>query len=267
MYQFTNNKKNRLILKSSSLRDPASTNVVLGRGVNNLSSAFLSFYSVLHSQYSLTNMSTLELNLFGSPNPSGIRVHISSKRDFSTKRDLSDVKYTSKYKKEYALTSEQKEAIVGIMLGDGHLDRAKPNHNTRLQIDQSYPEKAQYVSSLYELLEPLVTMVPTILTRNDKRNGSVTQSMYFRTLSMPCLNYYHDLFYKGKVKSVPKNLGELLTARGLAYFIMDDRGKSVHGQTILHTRSFYLDDVKYIQSVLFENFGLTTRLEEKKKDQ
>jgi hypothetical protein len=28
------------------------------------------------------------------------------------------------------------------------------------------------------------------------------------------------LFYKEKVKTVPKNLGELLTARGLAYWII-----------------------------------------------
>lgn len=118
------------------------------------------------------------------------------------------------------LSLEQKEALIGIMLGDGHLIRVKPTHNTRLQIDQAYPEKEQYVTSLYKLLEPLVTMSPTLLTRKDKRNGSVTQSIYFRTLSMPCLNYYHDLFYKDKVKIVPRNLEELLTARGLANWIM-----------------------------------------------
>lgn len=110
-------------------------------------------------------------------------------------------------------------------------------------------------------------MSPTLLTRKDKRNGSVTQSIYFRTLSMPCLNYYHDLFYKDKVKIVPRNLEELLTARGLANWIMDDGGKSVYNQTILHTRSFSLEDTKYLQSVLFRNFGLKTRLEEKKIDQ
>lgn len=48
---------------------------------------------------------------------------------------------------------------------------------------------------------------------------------------------------------------------------MDDGGKSVYNQTILHTRAFKLEDVKYIQSVLLKNFGLTTRLEEKKTDQ
>lgn len=216
---------------------------------------------LLSSQYNLLNMSTIKLNVFGN-----CRTHISYIREFSTKLERSSIKYTNKYKKEFELSIEQKEALIGIMLGDGHLMRAKSTHNTRLQIDQSYPEKEQYVLSLYRLLEPLVVMSPTVLTRTDKRNGSVTKSIYFKTLSMSCLNYYYDLFYN-KVKIVPRNLGELLTARGLAYWIMDDGGKSVYNQTILHTRSFSLDDVKYLQSVLFENFGLKTRLEEKKKDQ
>jgi len=121
--------------------------------------------------------------------------------------------------------------------------------------------------SLFKLLEPLTTMTPVILTRKDKRSDSVTKSLYFRTLAMPCLNYYYNLFYKEKVKIVPKNLGELLTARGLAYWIMDDGGKSVYNQTILHTRAFSKEEIIYIQSVLSENLGLKTRIEEKKKDQ
>jgi len=48
---------------------------------------------------------------------------------------------------------------------------------------------------------------------------------------------------------------------------MDDGGKSVHGQTIIHTRAFTLEDVKYIQEVLNKNFELRTRLEEKKEGQ
>lgn len=46
---------------------------------------------------------------------------------------------------------------------------------------------------------------------------------------------------------------------------MDDGGKSVHGQTIIHTRAFTLKDVEYIQEVLNKNFELRTRLEEKKE--
>jgi len=48
---------------------------------------------------------------------------------------------------------------------------------------------------------------------------------------------------------------------------MDDGGKSVHNQTILHTRSFSKQDVEYLGLVLNKNFGLRTRLEEKKPNQ
>nr|YP_009543506.1 LAGLIDADG endonuclease [Coniothyrium glycines]AYU74396.1 LAGLIDADG endonuclease [Coniothyrium glycines] len=219
---------------------------------------------LLHSQYHLLNRPILKFTFPGSNIHSYFHI---SKRGFSSKKNLSDIKYTINYKKEYVLRLEQKEALIGIILGDGFLERVKPNHNTRLRIEQSYPEKEKYLRSLYDLLEPLTTMSPTILTRKDKRSSIKSQSLYFRTLAMPCLNDYYDLFYKEKVKVIPRNLSPLLTARGLAYLIMDDGGKSVHNQTVLHTRSFTLEDVKYFQSVLLENFDLVTRLEEKKKDQ
>lgn len=92
---------------------------------------------------------------------------------------------------------------------------------------------------MYSLFEPLVTMNPVILTRKpDKITGKIYKSIYFRTLALPCLNEYHDIFYKNKIKTIPKNLGELLTPVGLAYWIMDDGGITTHKQTVLHTRSF-----------------------------
>ena len=48
-------------------------------------------------------------------------------------------KYSKQYKKEYELTQEQKECIVGIMLADGFLEKGKSTYNTRLRIDDTYP--------------------------------------------------------------------------------------------------------------------------------
>ena len=160
-----------------------------------------------------------------------------------------------------------------------------------MRLEQSYPEKVGYLNGLYKLFQPLTAMTPVILRRKDRRSGSVTQSLYFRTLSMPCLNCYYELFYllrwenkkivphflhpfsssndevKMMMKKKHENLGELLTARSLAFWIMDEGGKSVYNQTILHTRAFTKVEVIHIQHVLLENFGLITRLEEKKRGQ
>lgn len=53
-------------------------------------------------------------------------------------------------------------------------------------------------------------------------NGKTHQCIYFNTLTYEAFNYYHELFYKDKKKMVPLNIKELLTAKGLAYWVMDD---------------------------------------------
>lgn len=62
------------------------------------------------------------------------------------------------------------------------------------------------------------------------------------------------MFYKDNIKIIAKNIAELLTPRGLAYWIMDDGSLSKHYQIILHTRAFKKDDVILLQNALKKNF-------------
>ena len=39
-----------------------------------------------------------------------------------------------------ALTTYQKEVLIGTLLGDAHLERNKLSHNARLRFDHTYPE-------------------------------------------------------------------------------------------------------------------------------
>lgn len=154
------------------------------------------------------------------------------------------------------------------MLGDGRLDRLKLSYNTSLSLEQSNPEKEKYLLSLFNLYKPMVTGFPKIICRKpDKRTGKIYKSIRFRTSAFNCLNEYHDLFYKNNKKIVPKNIHELLTARGLAYWIMDDGGKSVYNQSILHTIAFSKEEILLLQNALKVCFNLTTRMEEKTKNQ
>lgn len=63
--------------------------------------------------------------------------------------------FLKEYKKNYMLNLEQREALIGIMLGDGYLDRNLPSHNARLCLEQSYPDKKDYLLSLFKLYQPL----------------------------------------------------------------------------------------------------------------
>ena len=60
---------------------------------------------------------------------------------------------------------------------------------------------------------------PSINIRKpDTRTNKIYSSIAFKTLSLPCFNFYHDLFYDPKLgKIIPTNIEEYLTARSLAF--------------------------------------------------
>lgn len=190
-----------------------------------------------------------------------------SKRGFCSIRRFSTNKLSTKDKKEFELSSYQKDVLFGIILGDGFLEKKKQSWNARLRVEQLYPNQVEFVRSIYTILTPIVNMSPSILTRKDRRTGLSTQSIYFWTLTMACLNYYHDLFYQNKIKFIPKNIGELLTPVGLAYWLMGD-GVYVKGKgVILCTDSFTKKDVELLAEVLSLQFGLSCTLHQRKANQ
>ena len=166
------------------------------------------------------------------------------------------------------LTSLQTDVLVGILLGDASLERRKSTHNTRLRFDQTFPGHASYLMMLYGIYYNLTLSGPTLFIRKpDKRTGNVYSSLAFKTISLPCLNEWHSLFYPEGIKVVPDTIADLLTARALAYFIIDDGGKGSHGEMNLHTRSYTLQEVQLLQEALRVNLSLKTRLVEKKLGQ
>jgi hypothetical protein len=175
----------------------------------------------------------------------------------------------------FPITPIQKEVIVGTLLGDASLERAKPTHNTRLRFDQSYPQHESYLRSLYVIFQELTGLLgaPKIHTRKpDVRTGKVYSTIAFKTRALESLNYFYTLFYvydsDGKRrKVVPINIKVLLTARALAYWIMDDGGINSDKATLLNTDSFTLEDIIRLQEALTANFGLRTRINKKRLNQ
>jgi len=93
----------------------------------------------------------------------------------------------------------------------------------------------------------------------DNGNNTVYYNIAFNTRSLPCLNYYRDLFYPNGVKVVPANIGLLLTDRALAYWSMDDGYKDGNAFR-LATESFTKEEVELLIKVLKDNFDLDCTL-------
>jgi hypothetical protein len=183
------------------------------------------------------------------------------KRFYSKTAEAETDKYSNQYKKEYKLTQEQKESLIGIVLADGCLERAKPTHNTRVRVDHAYPEQKEYVLSLQTLFAPLIVIEPSINIRKaDSRTGKVYKSISTKTLRFPCLNEYHNLFYKEKIKFVPLNIQNLLTPRGLAHLIMGDGFLHQDGVVIICTESFTKEGLELLIIALESKFDIKASL-------
>lgn len=162
-----------------------------------------------------------------------------------------------KGKADQELTQEQFDILVAAALGDGAFDRTGPKHNTRVSFQQTFPAHAAYISHLYQKLRNLVGSVPKVQIRKpDARTGKIYSSIVFKTLRFPVLNKIYDLFYVDGVKGIPANVADLLNARVLAYWIIDDGGTQVSGTLQIHTNSFTPEGVDLLIAALQSNFAI-----------
>jgi len=155
------------------------------------------------------------------------------------------------------LPDDIKEVLVGILLGDGHIVRRSLTSNSRLVYGQSGVIHKEYFYHVYNIFSPFCTnnYVPQNKVFKDSRTKKVYTAIIFTTMQLPCFNIYRESFYYLNVKKVPDNIYELLTPRGLAYWIMDDGSRHRSGLHI-SIYAFSSNDSDKLMFVLQDKFNL-----------
>lgn len=164
-------------------------------------------------------------------------------------------KLLEEYKKTLKLSPLQKDVLIGLLLGDGHMELSQNRKSARLKVEYSI-KNADYVNWLYQIFNNLVRMNPRKRVINSF--GGSFERFGFTTLSLPDFLYFRDLFYRGKTKIVPLNITELLTNIGFAVWFMDDgsyKSKECKGKLIC-THNFNSEEIDLLCQVLKEKFGL-----------
>ena len=167
---------------------------------------------------------------------------------------------TNAEREAFSLPEELKQILTGLMLGDLHAQKRTPNSNVRLLFEQGLVHE-QYLMHLFELFKSYCLAAPKMANRlPDKRTGNIYTRITFRTFALPCFNEIYNLFYLEGVKTIPSNIGELLTGLSLAYWLSDD-GTFVKGRdiVIISTESYSESDVDLLITVLSNKFGLKCR--------
>ena len=160
------------------------------------------------------------------------------------------------------LTDRQRAIIVGLLLGDGHLETQNNGRTYRLKVEHGSAQ-ADYVHWLFEeLREWILAEKPYVKVRKDG-----TQNVGFTTYSHGNLRFYGQQFYEGTRKRMPKIIVKMIEPISVAVWFMDDgsRKSAKHRCYIIHALGYSRQDLEIAQKALQMCFGINVTLHKQKE--
>jgi hypothetical protein len=167
------------------------------------------------------------------------------------------IRLSAAERKIIVMPDDIKDVLIGILLGDAHIVKRSSTSNARLMYAQTAIAHKAYFEYVYSFFHSFCAkdyITQTKISR-DKRTNEIYSSISFTTMQLPCFNVFRELFYVSNVKTVPNNIYELLTPKGLAFWIMDDgskQGKGLH----ISVYAFSNEDVDKLMFTLQDKFNL-----------
>lgn len=167
------------------------------------------------------------------------------------------IRLSAAKRKLIVMPDDIKNVLIGILLGDAHIMKRSSTGNARLMYAQTAVAHKTYFQYVYSFFQSFCAKDYITQTRvsRDKRTNKIYSSISFTTMQLPCFNVFRELFYVSNVKTVPTNIYETLTPKGLAFWMMDDgskQGKGLH----ISVYAFSNEDVDKLMFVLQDKFNL-----------
>lgn len=169
---------------------------------------------------------------------------------------------TINQKQNLKLTLRQRQLIVGLLLGDGHLETVN-GRTYRLRVEHSEKQK-EYLIWLKNHFKNWIN--DEELKVKVRADGRVSYEL--RTCYHSAFRFYAQQFYIGKKKHIPNLFSKLIDEVSLAVWFMDDGSKKSvkHKTFIIHTLGYNFADLKRVQRDLKRVFALEVRLHKQRNN-
>jgi len=178
-------------------------------------------------------------------------------------------------KNKIKLTLDQKDLLIGTLLGDANLQSETKGRTWRYRSIHR-KEHYDYINHKYIILNNICETQPKLTKVLDFRTNKYYERYQFSTLIQNSLRYYANMFYKYNtllkkwVKIVPRNLAKYLTPKAIAYWYMDNGSLKWKGKSNamrICTNSFSLDDVMRLKKIMNNKYNINMQIIKiKKKD-
>lgn len=153
------------------------------------------------------------------------------------------------------LSTQQRAILVGLLLGDGHLETQNQGRTYRLKVEHSYKQR-DYTLWLYTMFQEWIPGKTYTRMRGPHR------VIGFRTISHPSFRFYGQQFYPKGKKVIPKIITKMLTPLSLAIWYCDDGSRTSrnHPTYNIHSLGYSKKDLQRVQEALQTNFNIVSRL-------
>jgi hypothetical protein len=166
---------------------------------------------------------------------------------------------------EMGLTKRQKEIVIGIILGDGFLQKTG-KRNARLRLEHSLKQK-DYIFWKYSELKNMMQSEPKLMRRFNPVYKKSYSYYRCQSLSSPEFGRLRRRFYQEGRKVIPKDIAAIFKSPlSLAVWYMDDgylytRDKSAY----IYLSKYTQQEIERLALALEKNFSLKPTILLKKK--
>jgi hypothetical protein len=157
-------------------------------------------------------------------------------------------------KESLELSKRQRELIVGLLLGDGHLETQNGGRTYRLKVEHGSAQRA-YLEWLAREFQEW-----TLSGWYEKCKGE--KKVYgFTTVSHPAFRFYGLQFYQNGKKRIPPLIKKLMSPLSFAIWFLDDGSvkSSKHRSLVIHSLGYTKKDLVLAQGAL-RGFGIESAL-------
>ena len=131
-------------------------------------------------------------------------------------------------------------------------DSFRISRNTRFALKQGLIN-FEYSWYVFNLFSHYCQSTPSLRVTKLK-TGNIHFGITISTRTLPCFNYYYNIFYSNGVKIIPDNISDFLTPKALAHWIMCDGNFNQTG-VVLNTQCFSFYEVEILVKVLTDKYG------------
>lgn len=180
----------------------------------------------------------------------------------STIRNFKNIYFKDKiYPK---ITKENEEIIIGTVLGDSTILKAKTDKYSKIECSHGKSQyeynkwKSNKLSNLKSKIKKYIRKTPNTKTGKyyEYNHMYLSNNRYF--------DYYHNLFYKNKKKIINEEIMKKYTNLSLAIHFMDD-GFNDRKDYYLSTDCFDNKSLEIFQKFLLKKFNICTSINKYKK--